>query len=74
MLLSNLKAGESCVVLNLNNPEKVKNRLNELGIVKGIKLTLIRKAPFSDPIEIFVRGYCLAIRKIDADGIEVRLL
>lgn len=71
MQLSNLKIGESCIVIQLENESSVKTRLNELGIIKGAKVTLVRKAPLLDPIEIKIKNYYLAIRTFEADKIIV---
>ena len=49
----------------------VSKRLMEMGIVPGVKLRLVKAAPFGDPIEIRLRGYSLAVRKSEAEEIEV---
>ena len=49
----------------------VSKRLMEMGIVPGVKLRLVKAAPFGDPIEIRLRGYSLAVRKSEAEAIEV---
>ena len=43
----------------------------DMGITKGVEISVRRAAPLGDPIEIRVRGYELSIRKSDADLIEV---
>lgn len=43
-----------------------KRRLLELGITPGTRFVVIRRAPLGDPIEVFIRGYMLAIREEDA--------
>ena len=45
-----------------------------MGITKGVELYVRKVAPFGDPIEIYVRGYELSLRKSDAEMIEVELL
>ena len=42
-----------------------------MGITKGVEVYVRKAAPLGDPIEIFVRGYELTIRKEDALLIEV---
>ncbi len=44
----------------------------EMGVVPGVSLRVIKSAPFGDPLEVRVRGYHLAMRKNEADTIEVR--
>jgi Fe2+ transport system protein FeoA len=43
----------------------------EMGVVPGVSVRLIKSAPFGDPIEIRVRGYSLAMRKSEAEMIEI---
>ena len=43
----------------------------EMGIVPGVLVRVVKSAPFGDPLEIRVRGYNLAMRKSEADSIEV---
>ena len=45
----------------------------EMGVVPGVTVSVIKAAPFGDPIEVRVRGYSLAMRKTEADAIEVSL-
>ena len=45
-----------------------------MGIVKGETILIERHAPLGDPIEYFVKGYHLALRKEEAAQIEVVLL
>jgi Fe2+ transport system protein FeoA len=45
----------------------------EMGIIPGVAIRLVKTAPLGDPIEIEVRGYHLAIRKSEAELIEVNI-
>lgn len=73
MKLSKLKVGQSARVQTMHNSPKTKMRLNNIGLTEGVKVTYIRKAPLSDPIEIKVRNFYLALRKNEADNIMVEL-
>jgi len=46
-------------------------RLADMGLLPGVKIKVIRKAPLGDPIEFEVRGYNISLRKIEADLIWV---
>lgn len=74
MFLSDMKVGEKAKVLSLENPKKIKTRLENVGVTSGVKVTLIRKAPLGDPIEIKVRDFYLALRIADAKKIQVDLV
>jgi ferrous iron transport protein A len=43
----------------------------EMGVVPGVAVKVIKTAPFGDPIQIRVRGYSLAMRKSEAENVEV---
>ncbi|MDQ6788292.1 MAG: ferrous iron transport protein A [Acidobacteriota bacterium] len=71
MKLTNLPAGRSARVISVNGNTPVTKRLMEMGIVPGVSVRLIKSAPFGDPLEIRVRGYNLAMRRSEAQTIEV---
>ena len=48
-------------------------RLRELGLLPNTRIQLIRRAPLGDPIEIYVRGSLISIRKKEADLIKINL-
>jgi ferrous iron transport protein A len=62
--LSDLPIGASAIVREL--PKSGLLRLREMGLLAGTRVTLVRCAPFGDPIEIKVRGYHLTLRKSEA--------
>ena len=69
--LRQAKIGESAKVVKLHGEGAVKRRIMDMGITKGVEVTIRKVAPLGDPIEITVRGYELSIRKADADMIEI---
>jgi ferrous iron transport protein A len=50
----------------------VRQRLMEMGLVRGTVVELIRFAPLGDPMEVRLRGYRLSIRKDEAEAIILR--
>ena len=71
MTLSNVEIGQQAVVTKLHDNGAVKRRIMDMGITKGVAVTVTQVAPLGDPIELKVRGYELTLRKADADLIEV---
>lgn len=69
MVLSELKTGESGIIKGFLNEQRLVVRLNAIGLTENAKVTLIRTAPFGDPIEIKVRDFYLALRKEQAEKI-----
>ena len=72
-LLSEFAIGESGVIVCVKGEGKVRRRLFDMGLTPGAELTMRKKAPLGDPIEITVRGYELTLRKIGAACVEVEL-
>lgn len=71
MTLKEVKIGQTVKVTKLNGEGAVKRRIMDMGITKGVEVSVRKVAPLGDPIEITVRGYELSLRKEDAEKIEV---
>ena len=69
--LNDVKIGKSAKVVKLHGEGAVKRRIMDMGITKGVEITVRKYAPFGDPMELTVRGYELSLRKADAGMIEV---
>lgn len=69
--LKDAAIGDSVKVVRLHGEGAVKRRIMDMGITKGVELSVRKFAPLGDPIEISVRGYELSIRKADAGMIEI---
>ena len=69
--LKQVAVGETVTVIRLHGEGAVKRRIMDMGITKGVAVTVRKVAPLGDPIELTVRGYELSIRKVDADTVEV---
>ncbi|MCF0117902.1 MAG: ferrous iron transport protein A [Bacilli bacterium] len=44
----------------------IRRRLLDMGLTPGANVTLKKKAPLGDPLQISVRGYNLTLRKSEA--------
>ena len=69
--LKDIAPGNSATVVRLHGEGAVKRRIMDMGITKGVNISVRKVAPLGDPIELTVRGYELSIRKEDASAIEV---
>ena len=74
MQLSQLKVGESARVIDVNCLPKTKKRLAEIGLLEGVIITLVRKAPMRCPLQVRLRNFNLAIRISLAEKITVEKL
>lgn len=69
--LKQVKVGSSAKVVKLHGEGALKRRIMDMGITKGVVITVRKVAPLGDPIELTVRGYELSLRKADAEMIEI---
>ena len=69
--LKDVKIGTKARVVKLHSEGALKRRIMDMGITRGVEVTVRKVAPLGDPMEISVRGYELSIRKDDAEMIEV---
>ena len=69
--LAQLKVGGSGTIASISGDDEISIRLMEMGLVPGVALTLIGKAPLGDPLEIELRGYRLSLRQSEAARIEL---
>lgn len=69
--LTNLPVGRDGRVVAVNGTDRVSLRLMEMGVLPGVDVQMVKTAPFGDPIQVRVRGYSLAMRRSEADSIEV---
>ena len=73
--LSELSVGQKARVLKLNETNKaIRRHLLDMGITRGVEITIKKIAPLGDPIDISLRDYELCIRKEDLQKIEVEVL
>ena len=71
-VLSQLKVGESGVLVALDLRESVQNHLMHMGFVPDALVTVLRRAPAGDPTVYGIDGMEIALRHETADAIRVR--
>jgi ferrous iron transport protein A len=71
-VLSELKIGESGVLVALDLPESVQNHLMHMGLVPDALVTALRRAPAGDPTVYGIDGMEIALRVETAEAIRVR--
>ena len=71
MRLSDLKSGQSAVIVKILGHGAFRKRVMEMGFVKGRKITSILSAPLRDPVKYRLMGYEVSLRRNEAAMIEV---
>ena len=69
--LRDVEIGQAAKVVKLHGGGAVRRRIMDMGITRGVEVTVRKVAPLGDPIEVTVRNYELSLRKADAAMIEV---
>lgn len=69
-----LPFGTTARVVAVSSHHPAARRLMEMGIVPGAQISVLRAAPFGDPLQIEVRGSLLALRRTEAAAVEVEFL
>ncbi|MDE6069943.1 MAG: ferrous iron transport protein B, partial [Alistipes sp.] len=71
MRLSELKTGESAVILKVLGHGGFRRRIMEMGFVRDHRVEVILNAPLKDPIQYRIMGYDVSLRRSEADMIQV---
>ena len=73
MTLDTSPHGTQARVVSVDGDGAVALRLMQMGVVPGVSLTVVKSAPLGDPIQVRMRDYELAMRRVEAQTITVAL-
>ena len=71
MRLSELKPGESGIIVKILGHGAFRKRVIEMGFVKGRKITALMSAPLNDPVKYTLMGYEVSLRLSEAHLVEI---
>lgn len=71
MKLSELKNGETAVIVRLLGHGGFRKRIMEMGFIRGEKVKSVLDSPMHDPVKYHVMGYDVSLRRNEAAMIEV---
>ena len=69
--ITSCERGRSFQIIKIHAKGSLKERLMSLGLIKGIELTLLEYAPAKSTVEVKVGRMRIALRKEEAELIEV---
>lgn len=72
MTLSELKIGQKAIITHVHGTGQFRKRILEMGFVQGKEVCVIQGAPMDDPIHYRILGYDVALRREDAELIEIK--
>ncbi|KGY07920.1 ferrous iron transport protein A [Vibrio sinaloensis] len=74
MTLSELQQGQKAIITGFNELSiDVRKKLMVMGLLPQTSVTLIRRAPMGDPLQVEVRGVSLVVRENIASAISVEV-
>ncbi len=71
-VLTDLRVGETGILIALDLPDSVQNYLMHMGFVPNATVTALRRAPAGDPTVYGIDGMEIALRHETAEAIRVR--
>lgn len=71
MTLDKLEIGKTAVIHNVGGEGALRLRLLDMGLIPRTRVTMGKRAPMGDPLQLRLRGYELTLRAEDAKMIEV---
>ncbi len=72
--LDMVSSGTKAVIVKIDRASPgLYRRLTQLGLVPGTKLKVIRVAPLGCPVQVELRGFCLALRLAEASAVYVSI-
>lgn len=72
MTFDNLPIGKPAIILTVGGEGDLRCHLLDMGLIPHTEVTVRKVAPLGDPLELYLRGYTMTLRKEDAARIEVR--
>lgn len=71
MTLDKLEIGKDAIIQSVGGEGALRRHFLDMGLTPGTEVTLIKRAPMGDPIELRLRSYELTLRLEDAARIEI---
>lgn len=69
--LDSLSPGQRALISDVTGDDAIAIRLMEMGLIEGVEIELVGRAPLGDPLEFLVRGYRLSLRTEEARRVVI---
>jgi len=73
--LGNLEKGQNAVIIGIiaDCKEEIRQRLLDIGFVRGTKISLQNKSPLNDPKAYLIHDTLISLRKEDAQKVLIEI-
>lgn len=69
--VNHLRAGEKGRIAHIRSGGELARRIRDMGMVAGMPVTMLGRAPLGDPVALRVAGTTVALRRHEAEAIFV---
>jgi len=70
--LRTLAKGQKAVIEAITAEGEMGRRIRDMGLVPGVEVQVVGRAPLKDPVAVRLMGFTLTLRNREADFITVR--
>ena len=74
MTLLDLQPGKTGIITRIGGHGRLRHRLLDLGLHLGEKVTMVKTAPFRDPVEFALNGSHISLRRSEAELIRIHCI
>ncbi len=73
MNLRQLSPGQKASIVKITAYGELGRRIRDMGLVPGMSLQVIGRAPLRDPVALRIEGSTIALRNSEADYVDVEV-
>lgn len=66
-----MKEGQSGTIATIKAEGEMGRRIRDMGLIPGVEIQIIGRAPLRDPVALRLMGFTLTLRNREADYITV---
>ncbi len=66
-----MSVNQTGIISSVKVQGELGRRIRDMGLTKGVSVTIQGRAPLFDPVAIRLRGFTLSLRNNEADHIQV---
>ncbi|HJD97876.1 FeoA family protein [Mailhella massiliensis] len=73
MNLRRLVPGQKASIVRINAYGELGRRIRDMGLVPGMSVQVVGRAPLRDPVALRIEGSTIALRNSEADFVDVEV-
>ncbi|MDR0549983.1 MAG: ferrous iron transport protein A [Deltaproteobacteria bacterium] len=71
MTLRRMDVGQVATITGITADGEMGRRIRDMGLIPGIKVQCVGRAPLEDPVALRLMGFTLTLRNREADFVKV---